>query len=131
MKGIDTNILVRFYIQDDPEQHGKVTELFRQASTQNLLFINHVVLIEWFWVLTQVYDVAKKDIVKELEYLLSSKEIALQNSAAVRKSLEIFKAKNVDFTDCLIALLNSKENCETTYTFDKNASKLSSFSLLD
>lgn len=131
MTGIDTNILVRFYIQENPKQHDKVIRLFGKASTHNMLHINHVVLIEWFWVLTRVYNVTKQDIIKELEFLLTSREIVLQDSTEVRKSLDFFKSGNIDFADCLIALLNKKENCDTTYTFDKQASRLSSFTLLD
>ena len=130
MIGVDTNVLVRFYIKDEQQQYKRVHQLFRNADHNNPICINLVVLMEWFWVLTEIYGVSKTDILKELEYLLGSKEIVLENSADVRKASQLFKNQNADFEDCLIGILNRSKNCESTYTFDKAASNLTSFTLL-
>lgn len=131
MTGIDTNVLVMFYINDDPEQHKLVHRLFEQSSIENPIFINIIVLIEWFWALDTVYKIPKEDIIEEIYFLLYAKEIVIQHPGEVKQALQNYEDQNFNFSDLLIGELNGRYRCETTYTFDRQASKLASFTALE
>ena len=52
MIGLDTNVLVRYIMQDDPEQSPKATELIESLTGENPGYITMVSVIELYWVLT-------------------------------------------------------------------------------
>lgn len=130
MIGIDTNILVRFHIQDNEEQFTKAKELIDSATNANPVHIDNVVLVEWSWVLLRAYKVPKKKVIEEIEIFINAGDVLLEKQEICRKAVKAFKNSSADFTDCLIGALNKEHNCQTTYTFDKKASNLSSFTLL-
>jgi predicted nucleic acid-binding protein len=69
--GLDTNILVRYLTQDDPDQSGKVTRAMEEATRSGEpLFVNHIVLCELVWVLEAVYRLPKPKILSALEHIL-------------------------------------------------------------
>ncbi len=61
MKALDTNVLVRFLVQDDEIQASKVDQLFASAEQgKETLFIPLLVVLELIWVLQSAYGVQKK-----------------------------------------------------------------------
>ena len=63
MIGIDTNVLVRFLTQDDPEQSALASDVFeRELSARNPGFIGLVVLAETVWVLQSAYDATSDEV---------------------------------------------------------------------
>ncbi len=130
MNAVDTNVLVRLYVQDDLEQFEKAKKLVEKASINNPIFVNQIVLVEWVWVLSDYYKVAKNNIVKELEIMLGTVDLVIEESAVVKKAIEHYKNSNADFADCLISEKNNEYSAAPTYTFDKKASKLKGMKLL-
>lgn len=130
MSAVDTNVLVRYYVRDHEEQYGKAVSLFQKASIQNPVFINHIVLSEWVWVLSRNYNIKKERIIEELDILLDSKEIEIEEKEIVRAAIEEFKNSEADFSDCLISSKNEAVSQNPTCTFDKKASKLKGMKLL-
>lgn len=130
--GIDTHILVRFITNDDPVQADEVERVFLSSEDQDVTFlINEVVLAELDWVLTHVYKYRKEDFLKTVYQLFETENIAFNNPKIVKKACKLYTDKNADFSDCYLGVINDNLNCETTYTFDKKAAILSSFTLLD
>lgn len=130
MSAVDTNVLVRYYVQDDEEQFEKAFSLFQKSTLQNPLYINHIVLSEWVWVLMRTYKIEKRHIIRELEYMLESKEIELEDKQAIRRAIKEFKHSKADFSDCLISEKNKTASKSSTYTFDKKTSRLKGMKLL-
>lgn len=129
--GIDTNILVRFITNDDSVQADEVERLFLSFEDQDVTFlINEVVLAELDWILTQVYKYRKEDFLKTVHQLFETENIAFNNPKIVKKTCKLYTDKNADFSDCYLSVINQNLGCKTTYTFDKSAAKLSSFSFL-
>ncbi len=60
MKGLDTNVLVRYLTQDEPDQAARAARFIEKASANDRLLINGVVLCELEWVLESAYDSRKK-----------------------------------------------------------------------
>ncbi len=130
MTGMDTNILVRFFVQDDPDQCRRVDILLQSLSSRSRGFVPSVALAEFAWVLRKRYGVPKAQFIRHLEKLLDSPEIVLENEAALRQALVRFGSTNADFEDCLIERVCSEAGCARTVTFDAIAAKSSGMSLL-
>lgn len=129
MIGVDTNILVRYFTQDDPQQSQIVETLFDQyLNKSQSIFINNIVMCELIWVLDSGYKYSKSQITKTIMQILSTKEFAFEHHSLLWLALESYESSNVDFSDALIAQLNKSHKCSMTYTFDKQALKLEGFS---
>ncbi len=128
MIGIDTNVLVRFLVQDDEAQFEKARRLIkREVVAGRKVFVNQLVLLEAEWVLRSRYAVSKALIIEAISGLLDSAEIQFEDEPAIEEALFIWKDCTADFADCLIGAKNRRLGCRATATFDVKASKLSGF----
>ena len=131
MIGLDTNILVRLVVGDDPEQTDTAKNFVeRHCTPDSPGFINCVVLAELVWVLDFSYGYDRSHIVGVMEALLTGVDRVLEHHDAVRASLDEYKAGQADFADALIGHINRGRGCNTTATFDRKATKLDSFTLV-
>ncbi len=131
MKALDTNILVRFLIQDDKQQAQTVKTLLSQAeNNKQSFFVTLLVVLELIWVLEAVYKVTRKDILLSINELLSMPVLNFEKQKVVRQFISVAQTSRFDLSDLLIALSALQENCETTYTFDKKAAKFKFFEKL-
>jgi predicted nucleic-acid-binding protein len=130
MIGLDTNLLVRYIVQDDPKQ-SKIAERIIElnCSNENPGWISMIVLCEFVWVTQGAYDYSKDVVISILYKILSTTELQIENVSIIRKALKIFEKENLDFADVIIGCLNNSFECSTTYTFDKKASKNKYFTL--
>ncbi|MCD2449351.1 PIN domain-containing protein [Methylicorpusculum oleiharenae] len=68
MIGLDTNVIVRYLVQDDEQQSKLATDLIEeQCSTETRLFINEITLCEIVWVLKRAYGYDKAVILDILQ----------------------------------------------------------------
>ncbi len=120
MIGIDTNVLVRYLVQDDYEQSSKSTLLIEQkCNLSSPGYLSHIVLCELVWVLTGAYKYDKNLVIKVLEQILVTVELSVENENVVRKAINDYKIGSADFSDYLIVNNNQQSGCTKTYTFDK------------
>jgi predicted nucleic-acid-binding protein len=123
MIGIDTNVIVRYIVQDDPNQASAATKLIEQlCSTDNPGYINHIVLCELVWVLRRNYKLDKSSICQVIEQIMRTDRIVIEEIQLVWKALEEFKETKADFADCLLAQRNLQAGCQYTATLDDAAS---------
>ena len=128
MLGIDTNVLVRFLVQDDEAQFEKARRLIkREVAAGRKVFVNQLVLLEAEWVLRSRYAVPKVQIIEAISGLLDSAEIQFEDEPAIEEALFYWKDNAADFADCLIGAKNRRLGCRATATFDVKASKLPGF----
>ena len=118
MYAIDTNILVRWLVQDNPEQTKKVLNLFKRGD---VMWISLIVLVEFYWVCCSCYKLKTLDIITSIENLLSVDVVSVENIDAVRMAINSFHNGNGDFVDLLICSLAKVFNYCPVFTFDKNA----------
>jgi predicted nucleic-acid-binding protein len=121
MIGLDTNVLVRYLAQDDPVQSPKANALIESLSSERPGYVTQVALVEVVWVLSKCYDAQREDIVRVIETLLRTKELAVEASETVWKALRAFASSSADFADCLIERACHAAQCEYTATFDTKA----------
>ena len=131
MIAFDTNILVRFFTNDDDKQYLLVQKLIEsQNFSKNNIFISNIVLIELIWVLKKSYKASKNDIKNTVEFLLTCNTFRLEDYQLTHNAILKFKNQNGDFADYLIGNISNKYNATTTYTFDKKSAKDEFFTLL-
>lgn len=127
--GIDTNVLVRYIMQDD-EQSKIATEFLENLSIENQGVINTVVVMEVIWVLSRSYKQPKETIALVLEELFLIPVFVFDNLPLLLKTLAVYKESKADFSDIFIRLFNQSLDCEKTVTFDVGASKKAGMVLL-
>ena len=130
MIGLDTNVLVRYIMQDDPRQSAKATRLIESLTSERPGFIAVVSVVELYWVLTACYGLSGHDVKQALEALLRAKQIVVDRADQVLRALRVFDDWKADFADCLIERIASSAGCAETLTFDADAAKHAGMSLL-
>lgn len=123
MIGIDTNVIIRYIVQDDPEQAKAATKLIEQScSLDNPGYINHIVLCEIVWVLRRSYKLDKQNIYRVIEQIMRTDRLMIEDLQLVWKALETFKGTKADFADCLLSQRNLQAGCRYTAALDDAAS---------
>ncbi len=124
MIGLDTNVLVRYIMQDDARQSALADRLIESLSVEAPGFVSLVTVIELVWVLSSAYRLTDAKVAEGLETLLRTREILVDQAETVWKAVRDFQGTRADFADCLIAQAGRMAGCETTMTFDREAAKL-------
>ena len=131
MIGLDTNILVRYFAQDDPVQSHKATVVMEQHLTEQTPgFVSVVALAETTWVLERVYRLRKQEIAAVIERVLQADMLVVEHEAEVATALIALWEGCGSFADALIGGINAKAGCSHTVTFDRKALRLPGFELL-
>lgn len=131
MIGLDTNVLVRYIVQDDPAQARAATHLIERVLTpERPGIVDRVVLCELVWVLESAYGYARAQIAPVLRQLLATVEIRIESADRVNLALRSYEGA-ADFADHLVGLLNQDHGCEATYTFDRKAARLTTHRLVE
>ena len=129
MISLDTNILVRFFAQDDKALTKRSVHILSvRCNEANPGFVTSIVLVELFWTLRSHYGFTKEKLCGVLEVLLNAREIRFEYPDEVRYAYDLFMHHSADFADALIGAISETQGCETTVTFDKKAAKLALFS---
>lgn len=132
MIGLDTNVLLRYLVQDDPTQSPKASEVIeRRLSKDNPGFVSLVCVLEIVWILGSLYKRSRGQIADHVEMLLAADTLEVQNEQEVYQAVVALKNGSGTFQDALIGALGVWRGCSATLTFDQNAAKrLNGFQLL-
>jgi len=129
MIGIDTNVLVRYLVKDDPCQSKKAATLFKSLTPEKRGFISIVAIVETIWILDSIYNETTESIKEAILKLISSRRLFVQCADEVEAALS-GDAYAGDPADAIIAQLGKAFGCEATVTFDKKAAELDGMRLL-
>jgi len=129
--GLDTNVVVRYLVQDDRAQAAAATALIeRTLSADSPGLIAGITLCEIVWVLTECYAADRSRIDAVIEGLLTSRQLVVEAAEQVWNALSDWRASDADFSDALIGRLVTAQGGAKTVTFDRSAAKLPGFELL-
>ena len=123
MIGLDTNILLRVTLDDDPVQSPVARRLFRSLETGRPGLVNVPVLMEFFWVLRSRYKLPPTRLAAVMRDLLEVEHLEFEAFEAVGKALAAYEAGTADFPDLVIALRNRELGASSTFTFDAAAAR--------
>lgn len=120
MRAIDTNVVVRILVRDDPDQTAAADTFIRGGAWVSLL-----VLMETAWVLRSVYERTSAQIAAGIELLLDHETIVVQDAdLAERAVAELRKRPSVGFSDCLIVEQARKAGHLPIGTFDRTLARI-------
>jgi predicted nucleic-acid-binding protein len=132
VRGLDTNILLRFLTADDPVQTARVDALFAASEKAGeRLFVSVVVLCELSWTLrSRPYGLDRAQILAVIEKILGTGQFEVQHRSLVRRALADYGAGRADFADYLIGWQSLEAGCADTVTFDRKLQGAAGFSVL-
>lgn len=119
MRGLDTNVLVRFLVGDDADQASRAARLFARATAEGeRLLVAQIVVCELVWVLGYAYDKSRDEIAAGLDALLRTRQLVFEDGDQIRSALERFAAGDGDLADWLIWERSRAAGAERVFTFD-------------
>jgi predicted nucleic-acid-binding protein len=130
MIGLDTNVLLRFFAQDDERQSKLADEMMASLTRDNPGWIGLATVLEFMWAMSKPMRLPKPVVCNALDQLLSINSIVVDQSNVVALALRQFRATHADFADCLISLSARAAGCSKTVTFDKIAARDAGMELL-
>ena len=131
MIGLDTNVLVRYIMQDDPRQSPKATAIVESLEGVGSGYITLVAMVELVWVLTASFELTRAQVSQALDGIIRTKQFKIENADQVIRALRVFKLGKSDFADCLIERSANSAGCLKTMTFDVKAAKHAGMTLID
>ena len=120
MIGLDTNVLVRYATQDDPQQSAIAERIIDSLTPQNPGFVSQIALVESVWVLRRLFDADDESIDRFVTHLLDARELVIENPDGVRQALAATRG-GPEFTDAVLAQAGLAAGCDYTVTFDRRA----------
>lgn len=120
MIGLDTNVLVRYLMDDDEEQSPRAKALIDSAAERGEpLFISHVVLCEMTWVLGSVFRLPKDALVEALSDVVRTAQFVVEEPDIAARALSRYASGRADFADYVIAERSNQAGGELVATFDR------------
>jgi predicted nucleic-acid-binding protein len=127
MIGLDTNVLVRYIVRDNPAQAARAD---RELERPERFLIDGIVLCELVWVLETGYGFARAEIAAVLERILSTAQFEIEAKEVSLAAVHDFRRSAADFADCLIGRRHRAAGATETVTFDRSLQGLAGFRLL-
>lgn len=122
MIGLDTNVIVRYLVQDDPGQSEAASAGIDELTETDPGYLSLVTIVELHWVLRRAYKLSAVRCAELLEGLLEAREIRVDEEDVVRAALVAARG-GPDFADAVIAELGRAAGCRHTVTFDRQAAR--------
>jgi predicted nucleic-acid-binding protein len=131
MPALDTNVLVRYVVQDDSGQLAAAKRLIdRCVGEGRSLFVPVTVTLELEWVLRAGFGFVKEDVLQVLSNLFSAAELAFESERALEVALQLYREGSADFADCLHIALATEAGEPPLWTFDRGASRVAGAQLI-
>jgi predicted nucleic-acid-binding protein len=131
MIGLDSNVLLRYLLQDDLVQSKQAGDFIeRRLSPKTRGFVSVVAMAETAWVLDRTYGFSEEQIAAAIERTLQVDVLVVESEREVYSALTALRRREASFADALIAALGTFAGCSTTATFDRKAARHPGFTLL-
>ena len=117
---IDTNLFLRYFLNDIPQQADAVEEILKEARSGKLTLVtNELVIAEVVWVLESFYGLDKEMIRKIVLSILNTPNIKIASDDIIAQAIDAYVRKNVDFIDAFSAFWMKANGITKVFTFDK------------
>ncbi|WP_425363100.1 PIN domain-containing protein [Candidatus Tisiphia endosymbiont of Hybos culiciformis] len=122
MIGVDTNVLVKAYLQDEQELAKEAQVFLLKITQKNSLFISSYAILEFAWVL-KVKGFSRDKIYQAIITLTDSTGIVIGHREVVLEALEKYVTGKADFGDYMILVEGEQNKSHKIKTFDKQLQK--------
>lgn len=120
MIAVDTNVLVRYFTGDDPEQAKAATAFIDTLTPERVGFVCLTVMAELYWVLRGLRGVGAAAALDAIDRLLDAVEIEVEDEESVYEAVLLARS-GADFADALIDQTSRLYTISETVTFDRRA----------
>lgn len=120
MNAVDTNVLARFFINDEDDREAARQRPAAIAALSGAVFVPVSVILEFEWVMRGFYELARKDIQRVFESLCGLENVQIEDRRIVLAALNAYQ-HGLDFADALH--LARAEFCSTFFSFDQRLKK--------
>lgn len=129
MTGLDTNVVVRYLVQDEPDQSARASAVIDALTETEPGYLSLVTVVELYWVLRRAYRLGTTCCAEMIGGLLHARELRVGQDSIVRAAL-MASREGPDFVDAVIAEFGRAAGCTHTVTFDRRAARSDEMRLL-
>jgi predicted nucleic-acid-binding protein len=122
--GLDTSILLRSVLDDDPIQSPAAQRLLQSLDRQRPGYVNVPVILEFFWVLRSRYRLPRVRLSRIMRDLIEVEYIGFEALETIGKALAAYQSGMADFSDSVIAMRNRELGADVTFTFDRDTARV-------
>jgi len=131
VKGLDSNVLLRYLVEDDAVQTRRAAKIIEDAARRKEpLFVSLPVLCEIAWVLDRSYRQSRPAIASALEAILDTEAFIVEQADCARESLHEFQTSKAGFSDHVIGAVARNAGCSWVYTFDRGLDGANGFKIV-
>lgn len=123
MIGLDTNVLLRFYLKDDPVQSPDARRIMGSLTANEPGWVGLASVLEIAWVLKKKKGASRDQVANLVDSLLSADGIVVEQAEVVGRAVQRFRFARTGFADCLLAESARAAGCAKTVTFDEIAAR--------
>ncbi len=128
MIGLDTNILLRLFVEDDSAQSERARRFVAAEAADEPCLVSPIVLAEFAWTLATKFKRRRPELARLVEGVLSMDDLEIPYRRAAERALVAYRAGKADFPDYFLAEINAELGCVSTATFDLAALDSPAFS---
>tara|TARA_Y100000815_G_C13316041_1_gene490453 strand:+ start:1305 stop:1700 length:396 start_codon:yes stop_codon:yes gene_type:complete len=118
--GIDTNVLIRFLVEDDADQSEAVRKWMAMRDAEIPAYVSTIVLAETVWVLSRRLKFPMKQVTNILRDLLAADGLVFEETERLDALLHNGEPAT-DLADYLISWQAAAAGCSYTVSFDRQA----------
>ena len=123
MIGLDTNVLLRFYLKDDAVQSPQARRFMSSLKPNEPGWVGLASILEIAWVLKKKRAASRDQIADFFAMLLTDDVLVVDQAAIVGRAVQRFRSTTAGFADCLVAESARSAGCARTVTFDQTAAR--------
>lgn len=123
MIGLDTNVLVRFLVQDNEVESRLAARALTGLTPDSPGFVTQVTLVELHWVLFRSYGYSRETCLDIMQQLVASPSLEFDDAEGVVRALTLAQ-DGADFADALIEAAMELFGVTHTVTFDRRAARV-------
>ena len=121
MRFVDTNIFLRFLVNDIPRQADACETIFRKAvAGEEALYTTDMVIAEIVWVLESYYELSSSEIRTKVEKILNTPNLACDNKEAIIRALALYDEKRIAYIDAYNSCIIQLKGISEVYSYDKH-----------
>ena len=120
---LDSNIFLRFFLNDIPSQQRAAQQLLQKAKAKKVdLKVAQIVIFEIEFTLTKYYLFPKNEVIDRLESLVGVPYLDIQDRGIFQRAINLYQDKNLSLPDCFLRAKSEIEGLDI-FTFDKKLAK--------
>ena len=132
MTFLDTNIILRYLIWDEPKKARKCENLFKRAiDGKEVLYTTTLVIAELIWTLEKAYKLPKNEIVTYVQRILNTPNIDLDEKDILFAAISLYELKKIDFIDAYNAIFMETKDIDSVYSYDAHFDLISPLKRLE